>query len=145
MRPHQAALVVLVTAGLIATGCGTEDTETNSDVGGQPDAAEVEPESKPKSARAQMVECIEGVGYKVISEHDDPNNLSVNSPNGTLEAVVIVHPSDAAAAKSAAQGRDKDDLDAAAYGRAELVLHAAKETEARVIASCVADEYDRDG
>ena len=88
-----------------------------------------------------MVECIEGVTYEVTT-HGDPNNMTVNSPNGTMEAVIIIHPTAAKAESSAAQGRQDDGLDDVAHGRAELILHAAKDAEARVISSCVAAEYD---
>jgi hypothetical protein len=141
MHRNRVALAVLVTAGFIATGCGSDDAEPNS--GRTSEAAQAEKaKPKPKSARAQMVECIESeLGYDVTSD-DDPHNLSVKNPNGKLEAVVIVHPDIGAARRAVAQTLEGGS-NAVVFGRAEFIRHAVKDTEAGVIANCVALEYNR--
>lgn len=143
MHRNRVALAVLVTAGLIVTGCGSDETEPKSD--GQPEAAQVEKsESKPKGARAQMVECIESeLGYEVTSD-DDPDKLSVKSPKDKLAAVIVVHPNAGAARRAVAQTLERG-TNAVVFGRAEFIRRAATDTEAGVIANCVAIQYNRPG
>ncbi|HEV2785522.1 MAG TPA: hypothetical protein VGV67_03980 [Solirubrobacteraceae bacterium] len=155
MHRNRLALTVVVIAGLIATGCGSDDTE--SDSGKAPEGAQVENEAPKndepkndeptgKSARAQMTECIEGeLGFDVSSDEsadDDAHNLSVKSSDGKLQASVIVHPDVGAARKSTAQTLNKG-LNAVPFGRVEFIRRAANDTEAGVIANCVAVEYNR--
>ncbi len=143
MHRSRAALAVLVVAGLVATGCGSDDTEPGSD--GQSDAArsgKAKPKKR-KSARAQMVKCIESeLGFDVKAG-DDPHRLSVKNPKGKRQAVVIVHPDAAAARRAVMRTLEKEGMNAVAFGRAEFIRHAAGDTEAGVIANCVAIQYNR--
>jgi hypothetical protein len=143
MHRNRVALAVLATAGLIAAGCGSDDTEPKSD--SQPEAAQVDDKAKPKpkSARAQMSDCIEGeLGYDVTAADDDPDKLSLKSPNGKLQAVVVVHP-DVGAARNAVQQTLEGGRNAVVFGRAEFIRHAVKDAEAGVFVNCVAAEYNR--
>lgn len=144
MHLHRVALVLLVIAGFIVTGCGSDDDpEPGSD--NPSEAAQAEKaKPKPKSHRAQMVECIEReLGFEVTSD-DGPHTLSVKSPNDKLQAVIVIHP-DAGAARSAVAKTLEDGTNAVVFGRAEFIQHAAQDTESGVIANCVALEYNRPG
>lgn len=135
----------LLIACIAIGGCGSEQTpDAPND---KPEASAPVPKPKSKSARVQMIECIEGVGFEVT--HDDQDaatatNFTVEDDKpqaGWLKAVVIIHADADTAERSAAQGRAEDDLDDTAVGRAEFITHAADETEARVIGACVEDSY----
>lgn len=140
--------VAVITASFVATGCGSESTTSEPPTEVQTKTSKASPRAAkpPSSARAQLIECIEGVGFEVT--HDDQDaatatNLTVEDDKpqaGWLKAVVILHATKSKAEQSAAQGR-ADDFDAVALGRAEYVRHAADETEDRVIGTCVADQY----
>lgn len=142
MHRTRVALAVLASASLIAVGCGSDDAEPNAET--QPNAAPAtngEPKPK-KSVRMQMVGCIEDeLGYEVTTD-DGPHNLSLKSPDGKLEGVVIVH-DDAAAARKAVDRTLGGGRNAVVFGRAEFIRHAADDTEAGVIANCVALAYNR--
>jgi hypothetical protein len=146
MHRNRVALAVVVVAGFIATGCGSDDgnPEPNSD--SPPKAGQGENAKPPpsKSARGQMVECIESeLGFEVKPD-GDPDKLSVKDPNDKLKAVVVIHPDAGAARKAVAQTLNKG-VNAVVFGRAEFIRHAASDTEAGVIANCVAIEYNRPG
>lgn len=146
MHRHQIVLAA-ITAAVVATGCGSETTEPTTD---KSSATATTQTAKPKakSARSQMIACIEGVGFEVT--HDDQpaataTNYTVEDDKpkaGWLKAVIIIHPDAATAEKSAQAGRAEDDLDDTAIGRSEYIVHAADDTEARVIGTCVADQFD---
>lgn len=140
---NRLALVVILAAALVAIGCGSEDpqstSERQSQAGRAEDRAET-PKLKPNSARAQMIECIEAAGFEVTTDDKPTPKLSFKSPGGTLEAVTVIHPNRAAARKSAVRGQRKG-VNVVAFGRAEVIRHAAKDAEAGVIVNCVAAEY----
>lgn len=141
MHRTPVALVVLLLAGLVATGCGSDDPEPSSD--GQPEAAQVEkPKPKTKSVRQRMVDCIEGeLGFDV-TPGDDPDRLSVKNADDKLQAVVVIHP-DAGAARKAVGRTLSSGMNAVVFGRAEFIRRAAGDTETGVIANCVALQYNR--
>ncbi len=103
--------------------------------------------SRQSSGRAQLIECIEAVGFQVT--HDDQDaatatNFTVEDDKpqaGSLKAVVILHATKSKAEQSAAQGRAERFPTPTRSGRAEYVRHAADETEDRVIRTWVADQY----
>ena len=144
MHRHRVALAALVTAGLIVAGCGSDDDPApTSD--GKPKAAQVENDKpKPKSARAQMIECIESeLGLDVASDAE-PDKLSVNGANDKVKAVIVVHPNAGAARRAVAQTLETG-TNAVVFGRVEFIRRAATDTEAGVIANCIAIEYNRPG
>lgn len=141
LMPRNLALALLAIASSIAAGCGSDDSEPSP--GGQSGAREVQKaEPKAKSVRAQMIDCIEReLGYDVTTG-EDPHKLSIKSSNGKRQAVVVIHPDAAAARKAVARTLSKE-LNAVVFGRAELILDAARDTEAGIIANCVAGGYNR--
>ncbi|MFP5363851.1 MAG: hypothetical protein ACLGI5_14095 [Thermoleophilia bacterium] len=141
MHRTPVALVVLVLAGLVAAGCGSDDPEPSSD--SSPEAAQVETaKPKTKSVRQQMVDCIENdLGFDV-TPGDDPDRLSVESPDDELQAVIVIHP-DAGAARKAVGRTLSSGMNAVVFGRAEFIRRAAGDTESGVIANCVALQYNR--
>jgi len=150
MHRSRFALAALLSAGLIATGCGSDDDpEPNSD--GRPEAAQVEEsesESKPKpkpkrSVRSQMVGCIEGeLGSDVATDDDDANRLSVNGAGDKALAVIVIH-SDVGAARKAVAKTLEGGSNAVTFGRAEFIRRSADDTEAGVIANCLQQAYNR--
>lgn len=142
MHRNRAALAILATAGLIAAGCGSDDdTEPTPDA--QPEAAQVE-KAKPKrtSVRARMIDCIDdALGYDVTTEKG-PHELSVEDAKDKLQAVIVIHP-DAGAARNAVARTLSTGTNAVVFGRAELIQHAAGDTETGVLANCVATQYNR--
>ena len=145
MHRNRVALAVLATTGLIATGCGSDDdTEPNS--AGQSGAAEAgkadNAEPKRKSRRAQMVQCIEGELGSEVKSDGGPHRLSVKGANGKRQAVIVIHDDVGAARKAVGRTLQKG-RNAVTFGRAEYIRGTSTDTEAGVIANCVALQYNR--
>lgn len=147
MHRNRLALAVLVTASLIATGCGSDDSEPEAEKkstkSAQAETTESTAKPKTKGARAQMVDCIETeLGFDVKPE-DDPDSLAVRSDDDKLQAVIVIHNDAGAAQKALSRTLGEKELNAVVFGRAEFIRHGADDTESGVIANCVAGQYNR--
>jgi hypothetical protein len=140
---------MFVIAGLIATGCGSDDDEAEPRSGGDgSEAAEVktdesEPKAKKKGVRATMIDCIEGeLGFEVKPDDDDPDRLMVENGSGKLQAVVRIHNDPGTAQRSTDRALAKG-INSVSFGRAELIKHAAGNTDTGIIANCISVNYNR--
>lgn len=151
MHRNRLAVSTFVIAGLIAAGCGSGDDEAEPRSGGDGSQAgqvktnESEPQAKPKTrgVRATMVECIEGeLGFEVAPADDDPDRLMVENASGKLQAVIRIH-NDAGTAQRSTDRALSKGINSVAFGRAELIKHAAGNTDTGIIANCVSVNYNR--
>jgi hypothetical protein len=147
MHRSRIALAVLLSAGLIATGCGSDDEAEPKSAGGATttQAKKSESKSDTKSVRESMVECIEGeLGSDVETDDSDDNRLTVKGSGDKVLAVVVIH-SDAGAAKKAVAKTLEGGSNAVVFGRAEFIRRSASDTEAGVIANCLQQAYNSPG
>lgn len=148
-QPLKIILAVVLAAG-IATGCGSDDESPSAgsgDSGGSEkrDASEQAGDPKPTSARGQMVRCIERAGFEVSHEDQDAataTNYTVQGDDGgSKRAEVVIHPNRDAARRSATKGAQEEGINSVAFGRAQFIPHEATNTEAGILANCVAGGY----
>jgi hypothetical protein len=144
MQRNCVTLATLLVVGLIAAGCGSDDdTEPKSDGPAAAETKKAKPHS-PTSARGKMVDCVESeLGFE-MKPGDDPDKLSIKSEDGKLKADVVIH-SDVGAARTAVAQTLNRGVNAVTFGRAEFIRRGADDTEAGVIANCVAIQYNRPG
>lgn len=147
MQPNRLAVTTLIIAGLMAAGCGSDDDEAEPRSGGGSEAGQVKaneskPKTKTKSVRATMIECIEDeVGFEVAPDDDDPHRLMVENASDKLQAVIRIH-NDARTAQRSTDRALSKGINSVAFGRAELIKHAAGNTETGIIANCVSVNYN---
>lgn len=147
MHRSRIALAVLLSAGLIATGCGSDDDAEPDSQGGSnaTQAQESDSKAKPKkkSVRETMVGCIEGeLGSDIETDDGDDNRLTVKGSDDKALAVIVIH-SDVGAAKKAVAQTLETGTNAVTFGRAEFIRRSADDTEAGVIANCLQQAYNR--
>ena len=164
-QPFKLVLVLLLAAAL-AAGCGGDD---DSPSGGGGDGAEKTEQAekadgtdktekadksdgstaaakpkKKKSARAEMVGCIEDEGFEVDHEGDDEEkatNYTVKA-GGKKKAEIIIHSNKNQAASTARKVGEEKGINSIPFGRVEFRNNdAATDTEAGVLANCVAEAY----
>ena len=146
-QPLKIFLAVVLAAG-IATGCGSDDESPNAESGGS-DApkrsAKASEAPKPTSARGQMVRCMERAGFDVSHKDQDAataTNYTIGGDEpGSRKAVVVIHPNRDDAERSSIRAGEDKGLNAVAFGRAEFIRYKATDTEAGVLANCVAEGY----
>jgi hypothetical protein len=149
MRQPLKLVLVLVLAAAFAAGCGSDDESPSGSAGNgdgaaeQSDAPKKAAKPKKKSVRAEMVNCMEDVGFEVSHEGDDEKKAT----NYTVEAgdkkkaEIIIHSNKNDAAGSARKAGKKG-INAVPFGRAEFRRNDdATDTEAGVLANCVAEAY----
>jgi hypothetical protein len=152
-------LLAFVLAAAFAAGCGDDDEPANGaasppaeqaqngEKADDGDGAEREkPAGKPKkkSARAEMVECIEDEGFDVSHKGDDEEkatNYTVEA-GGKKKAEIIIHSNENDAAGAAKKAGEEKAINSIPFGRVEFRNNDdATNTEAGVLANCVAEAY----
>ena len=147
-QPFKLVLALVLAAGF-AAGCGSDD-DSSKDGGGSAAADKATtstPAAKPKkkaSARAEMVTCMEDGGFEVTHEGDDDataTNYTIEA-GGSKKAEIIIHSNKNDATRSANKAGEEKGINAIPFGRTEFRRgDAATNTEAGVLANCVAEAY----
>ena len=150
MRQPLKLVLVLVLAAAFAAGCGSDDEPSsggagNGDAAGeQADAPKKAAKPKKKSARAEMVGCMEDEGFEVSHEGDDEEkatNYTVEA-GGKKKAEIIIHSNKNDAAGAARKVGEEKGVNSIPFGRVEFRNNDdATDTEAGVLANCVAEAY----
>ncbi len=143
-QPLKIALAVVVVIA-VASGCGSDDDESQGGESGKTKSAAQAAKPKAQSARARMVKCIEDAGFEITHGDQDAataTNYTVKGDNpGRRTAAVVIHSNRDDAARAAAKAGEDKGLNAVPFGRAELILYTAENTEAGVLANCVQKGY----
>jgi hypothetical protein len=148
-RPLKIFLTFVLAAGF-ATGCGSDDDSSGGGGGSggsdKPKASAKADDAKPKkqSARAEMVKCMEEEGFEVSHEGDDDEkatNYTIEA-GGKKKAEVIIHSTKNGAASAARKVGEEKGTNSIPFGRVEFRNNdSATDTEAGVLANCVAEAY----
>lgn len=154
MRQPLKLVLALFLAAALAAGCGGDD---DSSGGGGGDGSEkteqaessngATPSAKPKkkkSARAEMVKCIEDEGFDVSHEGDDEEKATdyTVEGGGKKKAEIIIHSNKNDAAGAARKIGEEKGINSIPFGRVEFRNNdAATDREAGVLANCVAEAY----
>ena len=156
MRQPLKLVLALLLAAALAAGCGGDDDSSSggggegsektekaekADNGATPSA---KPKTKKKSARAEMVKCMEDEGFEVDHEGDDAEkatNYTVEG-GGKKKAEIIIHSNKNDAAGAARKAGEEKGINSIPFGRVEFRNNDdATNTEAGVLANCVAEAY----
>ncbi|HEV2774875.1 MAG TPA: hypothetical protein VGV90_04725 [Solirubrobacteraceae bacterium] len=158
MRQPLKLFLALVLAATLAAGCGSDDDSPDGGGGGgaaseqaengenseQADGSNPAAKPKKKSARAEMVSCMEDEGFEVSHEGDDEEkatNYTVEA-GGKKKAEIIIHSNKNDAAGAARKVGEEKGINSIPFGRVEFRNNDdATDTEAGVLANCVAEAY----
>jgi len=154
-QPYKLCLAFLLAAAF-AVGCGDDDEPAGggaaseqteqAGAGEKGENGEKAEAAKPKrkSARAEMVSCIEDEGFEVSHEGDDEEkatNYTVEA-DGKKKAEIIIHSNRNDAAGAAKRAGEEKGINSIPFGRVEFRNNDdATNTEAGVLANCVAEAY----
>ena len=154
-QPYKLCLAFLLAAAF-AVGCGDDDEPASggaaseqteqAGAGEKGENGEKAEAAKPKrkSARAEMVSCIEDEGFEVSHEGDDEEkatNYTVEA-DGKKKAEIIIHSNRNDAAGAAKRAGEEKGINSIPFGRVEFRNNDdATNTEAGVLANCVAEAY----
>lgn len=149
MRQPLKLILALVLAAGVATGCGSDDDSPNGDSGGSDTPTTAAQSSEPpkrSTARGKMVNCIERAGFEVTHKDQDAataTNYTVegDDPGSSKKAEVVIHPNRDDAERSSIKAGEEKGINALAFGRAEFIRHESSDTEAGVLANCIAGAY----
>jgi hypothetical protein len=150
-RPSDTVLAVLAAAALVA-GCGSDDKSTSSATGtsaagGSSKAKTSAKAAAPKraSTRGKMVKCLRDAGFDVAAAGGDEETATTYTVKGagagSRKAVIVIHSDKGGATSAATKAGAEKGLNAVAFGRAEFIRYKSTNTEAGVIANCVAEGY----
>ena len=158
MRQPLKLVLALLLAAALAAGCGGDDDSSSGGGGEGSEKTEktekaekadngATPSAKPKkkkSARAEMVKCMEDEGFEVDHEGDDAEkatNYTVEG-GGKKKAEIIIHSNKNDAAGAARKAGEEKGINSIPFGRVEFRNNDdATNTEAGVLANCVAEAY----
>ncbi|MDP1847965.1 MAG: hypothetical protein Q8K79_09250 [Solirubrobacteraceae bacterium] len=155
MRQPPKLCLAFLLAAAFAVGCGDDDEPSNgggsaseqaeqAQKGEKADGSEAAAKPKKKSARAEMVACIEDEGFEVSHEGDDEEkatNYTVEA-GGKKKAEIIIHSNKNDAAGAAQKVGEEKGVNSIPFGRVEFRNNDdATNTEAGVLANCVAEAY----
>ena len=154
-QPPFKLVLAFVLAAAFAVGCGDDDEPSNGGAGASEQAeqaqngekgegSEAAAKPKKKSARAEMVSCIEDEGFDVSHEGDDEEkatNYTIER-RGKKKADIIIHSNQNDAAGAAKKAGEEKGINSIPFGRVEFRNNDdATNTEAGVLANCVAEAY----
>ena len=149
MHRSRAALAALVAAAIV-TGCGSDDDSKPAASGEtekteQTEQTEKSAAPKKRSARAKLVDCIEGEGMEISHEGDDAEKatdytVGPDDPK-RRKAQIKIHSNRADAQGSASRAGLEKGLNAVAFGRAEFIRYEATDNEAGRIVNCMSAAY----
>lgn len=152
MRQPIKIILALVLAAGVAAGCGSDDDSPSGDSGGSDTptttattARSSEP-PKRSTARGKMVNCIERAGFEVTHKDQDAakaTNYTIegDDPGSSKKAEIVIHPNRDDAERSSIKAGEEKGINALAFGRAEFIRHESTDTEAGVLANCIAGAY----
>ena len=157
MRQPLKLVLALLLAAALAAGCGDDDSSSGGGGDGAKKTEQAEkaekadngatPSAKPKkkrSARAEMVKCVEDEGFEISHEGDDAEkatNYTVEG-GGKKKAEIIIHSNKNDAAGAARKVGEEKGINSIPFGRVEFRNNdGATDREAGVLANCVAEAY----
>lgn len=151
MRQPSTTLVAALLAAALAAGCGSGDGSPSGDGAGSdrsatsPTATKTTPAQR-ASTRDKLVGCMRDAGFTVTHAGQDASTATTYTVTGdgaARKAVVIIHSNRNDAAGAARRAGEQQGLNTVPFGRAEFIRYKATDTEAGVIANCVAEQYVR--
>ncbi|MEA2195614.1 MAG: hypothetical protein QOG42_2048 [Solirubrobacteraceae bacterium] len=153
MRQAPNTLLAVVLAAALAAGCGSDDrSSSDGSRSASPDKPKPKAPAKgaalkPTSARGQMVNCMQDAGFQVTHAGEDESsatNYTVDGDGaGSRKAAIVIYSNKNDAASAARKAGETKGLNTVAFGRAEFIRYDATDTEAGVLANCVAEGYAR--
>jgi hypothetical protein len=149
MRQPLTTFLAVVLAATLAAGCGSDDTSPSGG-GGAGATATSKSSAKPAevkstSTRGKLLTCMRDAGFQVTHEGQDESTATNYTVAGddakSKKAVIVIHSNRGEAVRAATKAGEEKGLNTVPFGRAVFIRYAATDTEAGVLANCVAEQY----